>query len=117
MRKARAAFAYDFIGVSGFNVQQEKSFASAKQAAEESAKSDSHVVVICSSDQDYDESAVDFIKTFRAINTSKVLLLAGAPANMDELTEAGLDGCVNLRSDVITSISSIQNKIQKTIKA
>ena len=42
---------------------------------------------------------------------------AGAPANMDELTEAGLDGCVNLRSDVITSISSIQNKIQKTIKA
>ncbi len=117
MRKARAAFAYDFIGVSGFNVQQEKSFASAQQAAEESAKSDSHVVVICSSDQDYDENAVNFVKAFRAINTSKVLLLAGAPANMDELTEAGLDGCVNMKSDVIASISSIQSKIQKTIKA
>lgn len=117
MRKARAAFAYDFIGVSGFNVQQEKSFASAQQAAEESAKTDSHVVVICSSDQDYDENAVNFVKAFRAINTSKVLLLAGAPANMDELTEAGLDGCVNMKSDVIASISSIQSKIQKTIKA
>lgn len=117
MRKARAAFAYDFIGVSGFNVQQEKSFASAQQAAEESSKTDSHVVVICSSDQDYDENAVNFVKAFRAINTSKVLLLAGDPANMDELTEAGLDGCVNMKSDVIASISSIQSKIQKTIKA
>ncbi|MFD0834274.1 methylmalonyl-CoA mutase family protein [Mariniflexile aquimaris] len=117
MRKARAAFAYDFIGVSGFNVQQEKSFASALEAAESSAKSNSNVVVICSSDQDYDENAVAFVKAFRALNTDKVLLLAGAPANMNELTEAGLDGCVNLRSDVIASISSIQQKVQKSIKA
>ena len=117
MRKARAAFAYDFIGVSGFNVQQEKSFASAFEAAESSAKSNSNVVVICSSDQDYDENAVAFVKAFRALNTDKVLLLAGAPANMNELTEAGLDGCVNLRSDVIASISSIQQKVQKSIKA
>ena len=117
MRKARAAFAYDFIGVSGFNVQQEKSFASALEAAESSAKSNSNVVVICSSDQDYDENAVAYVKAFRALNTDKVLLLAGAPANMNELTEAGLDGCVNMRSDVIASISSIQQKIQKSIKA
>ena len=115
MRKARAAFSYDFIGVSGFNVQQEKSFESAQIAAQESSKSNSHVVVICSSDQDYDESALAFVKTFRTINTSKVLLLAGAPANMNELTEAGLDGVVNLRSDVIETISNIQQKVKKTI--
>jgi methylmalonyl-CoA mutase len=118
MRKARAAFAYDFIGVSGFNVQQEQSYASAKEAAEKSAKSDSNVVVICSSDQDYDESAVAFVKTFRGLNSEKVLLLAGNPTNIiDELTEAGLDGVVNIKSDVITTISSIQNKIQKTTKS
>jgi len=117
MRKARAAFAYDFIGVSGFDVHQEESFESAEAAASESANSDSHVVVICSSDQDYDESAVAFIKAFRAITTDKVLLLAGAPKNMDELTEAGLDGVVNMRSDVLVTLSSIQNKIQKTLKS
>jgi methylmalonyl-CoA mutase len=117
MRKARAAFAYDFIGVSGFNVQQEQSFNSAEIAAKESAKSDAHVVVICSSDEDYDATAVDFVKTFRAINTDKVLLLAGAPANMDELTEAGLDGVVNMRSDVLVTLSAIQNKVKKTIKS
>ena len=118
MRKARAAFAYDFIGVSGFNVLQEQSFDSAIQAAEESAKSDSHVVVICSSDDDYTETAVAFVKAFRALNSDKVLLLAGNPTNIiDELTEAGLDGCINVKSDVIKTISDVQNKIQKTLKS
>jgi len=116
MRKARAAFAYDFIGVSGYTVLQEKSYASALEAAELSAKSNSNVVVICSSDQDYDENAVAFVKAFRALNTDKVLLLAGAPANLNELTEVGLDGCVNMKSDVIVTLSNIQKKIQKTIK-
>ncbi len=118
MRKARAAFAYDFIGVSGFNVLQEQSYSSALEAAEQSAKSDSSVVVVCSSDQDYEEYAVAFVKAFRALNSEKVLLLAGNPTNIfDELTEAGLDGCVNIKSDVIRTISNIQNKIQKTIKS
>ena len=117
MRKARAAFAYDFIGVSGYTVLQEKSYATAIEAAQSSAKSNSHVVVICSSDQDYDEYAVVFVKAFRALNTDKVLLLAGAPANLSELTEVGLDGCVNMKSDVIVTLSNIQKKIQKTIKS
>ena len=117
MRKARAAFAYDFIGVSGFDVHQEESFESAEVAATESAKSDAHVVVICSSDQDYDDSALAFIKAFRAIAADKVLLLAGAPKNMDELTEAGLDGVVNMRSDVLVTLSKIQYKVQKTLKS
>ncbi|MEX1382455.1 methylmalonyl-CoA mutase family protein [Lutibacter sp.] len=117
MRKARAAFAYDFIGVSGFNVLQEQSFNSAEIAATESAKSDAHVVVICSSDEDYDTTAVDFVKAFRVLNNDKVLLLAGAPKNMDELTEAGLDGVVNMRSDVLVTLSKIQNKVQKTLKS
>ncbi|MGJ8743159.1 methylmalonyl-CoA mutase family protein [Polaribacter sp.] len=117
MRKARAAFAYDFIGVSGFDVHQEESFANAEVAAKESAKSDSNVVIICSSDQDYDETAIDFIKIFRAINTDKVLLLAGAPKNMDELTNAGLDGVVNMKTDVLVALASIQKKVQKTLKS
>lgn len=116
MRKARAAFSYDFIGVSGFDVHQEESFESAVVAATKSAESNSHVVVICSSDQDYDETAMDFINAFRAIDSNKVLLLAGAPKNMDELTEAGLDGVVNMRSDVLITLSAIQKKVQKTLK-
>ena len=111
------AFSYDFIGVSGFEVWQEKSYDTAKQAAETSAASDSDVVIICSSDQDYEESALTFVETFRAINTDKVLLLAGNPVDiMDALTQAGLDGCIHLKSDVVQVISSVQKKVQKNIK-
>ena len=117
MRKARAGFAYDFLGVSGFKVWEERSFDSFDAGAKASAQSDSHVVVICSSDQDYEDTALDFVKSFRALNMDKVLLLAGAPPNVEDLTRAGLNGCVNLRSDVIKTISEIQKEIQKKVKA
>ena len=117
MRKARAAFAYDFMGVSGFKMLSEKSHCCAETAAKSSAKSESDVVVICSSDKDYKESALDFVKTFRVINKDKVLILAGNPIELaDELTEAGLDSFIHVRSDIISIISSVQDKIQKTIK-
>ncbi|WP_157514616.1 methylmalonyl-CoA mutase family protein [Mangrovimonas sp. TPBH4] len=112
MRKARAAFSYDFLGVSGFEVWQEKSYNSAQEAAESSATSNSDVVVICSSDQDYETDALDFVSTFRALNKDKILLLAGNPvALIDALKEAGLDDCIHIKSDVIQTISGIQQKL------
>ncbi|WP_123812129.1 methylmalonyl-CoA mutase family protein [Mangrovimonas sp. DI 80] len=112
MRKARAAFSYDFLGVSGFEVWQEKSYTSAQEAAESSAASNSDVVVICSSDQDYETDALDFVRAFRAINKDKILLLAGNPvALIDSLKEAGLDNCIHIKSDVIQTISGIQHKL------
>lgn len=113
MRKARAAFSYDFIGVSGFEVLPEKSYDTAIHAAESSAKLNAEVVIICSSDPDYDENALSFVETFRNINSEKVLLLAGNPVDIiDTLNKAGLDGCIHLKSDVIKTITAIQNKIQ-----
>ena len=118
MRKARAAFSYDFLGVSGFEIWQEKSFENALKAAEGSANSESDVVVICSSDPDYEESALAFVKAFRAQNTSKILLLAGNPVGItDQLNQAGLDGYIHIKSDVIQTISNIQEKVQNKLKS
>ena len=119
MRKARAAFAYDFIGISGFKVLDEKAYDTAVIAAEESANLEVQVVIICSSDKDYDKDALAFVKAFRAISTDKVLLIAGAPSTelMSELTEAGLNGCINMRSDVIETISAVQKNINISLKS
>ncbi|MCF1421835.1 methylmalonyl-CoA mutase family protein [Mangrovimonas futianensis] len=118
MRKARAAFSYDFLGVSGFKVLDEKSYETAQLAAEASAESDSEVVVICSSDPDYQESALNFVETFRSKNSEKVLLLAGNPVDLlDQLKEAGLDGCLHIKSDVIQTLTAIQNKVQEHYKS
>lgn len=116
MSKARAAFAHDFMGVSGFIILDEQSHCCAKKAVEESSKSESDIVIICSSDNDYAETAIDFVKLFRTMNNDKVLLLAGNPSDIaDKLLNEGLDGFINIKSDVIDTISSIQNKIQKQV--
>ncbi|MGE5942719.1 MAG: hypothetical protein ACM31G_00120, partial [Flavobacteriales bacterium] len=67
---------------------------------------------------DYDENGLLFVETFRDINPDKVILLAGNPVNiMDTLTAAGLDGCIHLKSDVIKTISGVQEKVQRNIKS
>ena len=117
MRKARAGFAFDFLGVGGYKMKDEKSYDSAKIAAETSASSSSDIVVICSSDQDYVDSALEFVKTFRSINSSKVLILAGcADSIIEKLTRAGLDTCIHLRSDILETLDFIHKKISKTTK-
>jgi methylmalonyl-CoA mutase len=117
MRKARAGFAFDFLGVGGYEMEEEKSYSSAKIAAETSASSSSDIVVICSSDQDYVDSALEFVKAFRAINTKKVLILAGCPESvMEKLKAAGLDTCIHMRSDILDTLEFIHNKISKTSK-
>lgn len=118
MRKARAAFSYDFMGVSGFEFLKEQSYEDMEFGAEKSAKSSSHVVVMCSSDPDYDTSALTFVQIFRSLNSDKVLLLAGNPISiMDSLIAAGLDGCIHLKSDVIHTISGVQEKVRINIKS
>ncbi len=117
MRKARAAFAYDFMGVTGYQIENEKSFESAVLAANKSAMTDSDIVVFCSSDADYIDSAIEFVKEFRLKNNTKTLLLAGYPEQIKEsLLAAGLDGFIHVRSDIFRTLSDIQIKISKNTK-
>ena len=79
MRKARAGFAFDFLGIAGYAMEEEKSYDSVLSAAKKSASSKSDIVVMCSSDDDYKTSALEFINTFRSLNHTKILVLAGFP--------------------------------------
>lgn len=117
MRKARAAFAYDYMGVAGFAIENEKSFDSYKKAAEKTASSNSNIVVFCSSDSDYLDTALDYVKEFRALNPLKILLLAGFPAEIQSsLLEAGLDGFIHMKTDIFKTLTEIQQKISRTTK-
>ena len=117
MRKARAGFAFDFLGIAGYAMEEEKSYDSALSAAEKSASSKSDIVVMCSSDDDYKTSALEFINTFRSLNHTKILVLAGFPAEiLEELTAAGLDTCIHVRSDIFNTLNEINQKLTRTTK-
>ena len=117
MRKARAAFAFDFMGISGYDIMDEVAYDSATAAALSGAKSNTNIVVMCSSDQDYSDHALEFVKTFREVNPSKILLLAGNPSSdKEKLTDAGLDGFIHVKSDIFQTLNQIHEKLSRTVK-
>ena len=98
-------------------MEEERSYPTYREAAERSARSGADIVVICSSDEEYRDSALKFVREFRALNPAKVLVLAGNPVDIeDSLKQAGLDGFIYLGSDVIDGLSLIHKKLERMIK-
>ncbi len=108
MRRARANFAGEFLSTAGFN-SEEAYFDDAVSAANASAHKDADIVVICSSDDDYNESGEAFVKEFRANDLHTTLLLAGNPTDIeDKLKAAGLNGTVHVRTDIVKTLTDLQ---------
>jgi methylmalonyl-CoA mutase len=111
-RKARAGFASEFFGTAGFNILGEFFFPDVQTGATESANSDADIVVMCSSDADYETSAVSFIETFKSINKDKLLVLAGYPeALVADLQNAGVDSFIHIKSNAVEMLTDFQNRL------
>lgn len=112
MRTARAAFAAEFFGTAAFQISEPFVFDNVQAAAEAGAKSDADIVVICSSDADYETGAVQFAETFKATGTNKQLILAGYPtAIIKELELAGVDNFIHQKTNVVDFITAFQQQI------
>jgi len=115
MRKARAGFATEFFGIAGFEIMGEFFFDSAQKAAQSSAESQADIVVICSSDPEYEEHAAAFAGTFKNVAPDKYLVLAGYPAEIvDKLQKEGVDTFIHMKSDAISVLQQFQDKLLPT---
>ena len=112
MRKARASFAYEFFGVAGFKIMGEFYNADPAAAANEAAASNADIVVICSSDADYESNALSFVLAFRKVTTNKQLVLAGFPeALVQPLKEAGVNAFIHIKCNAIEVLTHFQYKL------
>ena len=112
MRKARATFAAEFFGTAGFHLMGEFAFQDVSSAAKEAAASEADIVVMCSSDPDYESVAVAFSTLFKAEAPSKLLVLAGYPAALiNELKTAGVDEFIHIKTNAVETLSGFQNKL------
>lgn len=112
MRKARASFASEFFGTAGFTIMGEYFNSDPVKAAEESAAGEADIVVICSSDADYETGAMSFVTAFKARATNKLLVLAGYPeALVASLKEAGVDVFIHVKTNAIEVLTQLQNKL------
>lgn len=112
MRKARATFASEFFGTAGFAVLGEFYDADPVKGAENAAASEADIVVICSSDADYETGAAAFAQAFRAKAKDRLLVLAGYPeALVPALKDAGVDSFIHVKTNAIEVLTQFQNKL------
>ncbi|MDL2213544.1 methylmalonyl-CoA mutase small subunit [Bacteroides sp. OttesenSCG-928-N06] len=110
MRQARAQFACNFLACAGYEVVDNLGFPTVEAGVEAAMAAGADIVVLCSSDDEYAEYAVP---AFKALNGRAMFIVAGAPANMDELKVAGIENFINVRSNVLETLKGYNAELLK----
>lgn len=100
-RQARAQFIANFYGCAGFKIIEDMGYDTAAEGAEAALASGAEIVVICSSDAEYETAAPE---AFKALDGKAEFVVAGAPACADALKEQGITNFVNVRSNVLEEL-------------
>ena len=101
MSKARAGFASNFFACGGYEIIHSPVFDNISLAVENALKSNAEIIVICSSDEEY-KDLVPEIQNY--IQNKAILVVAGAPACMDELKEKGIRHFIHIKSDLTETL-------------
>jgi len=99
MRKARASFSSNFFACAGFKIEDNFGFETVEQGVESAKKSNAKIVVICSSDDEYETIAPEI---FEALKDKKTIVVAGYPKKiMQKLQDAGIKYFIHIKSNAL----------------
>jgi methylmalonyl-CoA mutase len=101
MRKARSGFATNVFGCAGFDIQ-----------TAESITGDPDVVVLCSSDSEYAALAPLVIQELRDAGKSTPVIVAGNPADSEQLKQAGVADFIHIRSNAAEVLRAWQQRLE-----
>lgn len=101
MRQARAQFSCNFFACAGYEVADNLGFPTVEAGIDAAMAAKADIVVLCSSDDEYAEYAVP---AFRTLNGRALFVIAGMPANADELRAEGIENFINVRSNVLDTL-------------
>ncbi len=108
MCRARAQFSSNFFAVAGYEVIDNNRFATVEEGVNAAFAAKADIVVACSSDEEYAE-AVPQISAL--LNGKAILVVAGDPACKDDLTAKGIDKFINVKSNVLETLTSYQKML------
>ena len=106
MRAARSTFATGFFTCAGFAITS-RHF----ENAAEIAKSDADLIVLCSSDAEYEHAAADLLTAMRATGRQTPVVIAGNPENATALKQLGIADFVHIRSNPIETLTHWQQRL------
>ncbi|MDE6559264.1 MAG: methylmalonyl-CoA mutase small subunit, partial [Muribaculaceae bacterium] len=110
MRLARAQFASNFFGCAGYEIIDNIGFDSIKEGVDAAMEKGADVVVLCSSDDEYAALAPEAKKE---LADRAILVVAGAPACMDELKAQGIEDFIHVRVNVLDTLIGFNAKLLK----
>jgi len=106
MSKARAGFASNFYGCAGYEIQDNAGFASIEKGIEAAKDSGAEIIVLCSSDEEYTDTA---LKAFEALHPNQIVVIAGYPMPLaNELKAAGMEHFIHVKSNLLETLKQFQ---------
>jgi len=109
MRLARSQFSSNFFGCAGYEIIDNLGFETIADGVKAAREKQANIIVLCSSDDEYAEYAPELQKQLQ--NGSEILVVAGAPACMDELKAQGIEYFINVKSNVLETLKNFNNKL------
>jgi len=119
MRLARSQFSSNFLACAGYKVIDNLGFETVAEGVEAARKAGADIIVLCSSDDEYATYAPKAQELIEApLNPptggkKELLIIAGAPACMDELKEKGITNFINIKSNVLETLKEFNSLIIK----
>ena len=103
MRKARAQFSCNFFAAAGYEVVDHNGFDTIAEGIQSVLDAKADLIVLCSSDDEYGELAPEL---YRHLKGRAILVVAGAPACMDELKGIGIAHFINVKTNLLEALTA-----------
>ena len=110
MRLARSQFSSNFLACAGYKIIDNLGFETVAQGVEAARKAGADIIVLCSSDDEY---AVYAPEAHQLIGDKELLIVAGAPACMDDLKAQGITNFINVKSNVLETLQNFNKLLIK----
>jgi len=110
-RSARATFARNVLGVAGFRIDEPLSFDDAREAARHAAGSDVDVIVLCSSDDRYDDLLIQLHEATTEHDLQVLIGVAGTPDAIATDPDARPEFFVHRHAPLLETLRNIQSSL------
>lgn len=112
--KARAEFSTGFFEVGGFDVIPTAGFPTVEAAVAAALDSEAQAIVICSTDDTYPALVPPFAQQIKAIQPTRLVILAGYPKeHVETFKAAGVDEFIHLRANLYEVVNRIQQQLEE----
>ena len=108
MRLARSQFSSNFFACAGYKIVDNLRFETVQAGIDAALDAKADIVVLCSSDDEYAQYAPE---AFKILDGRALFVVAGAPACMDELKAQGITEFIHVRSNVLDTLKSFNEKL------